>query len=64
MIGTNLGPFRATETLGILLMLKAFAAGCSAVTGVEAIANGVPEFRSVRSAQRTEFALGGLSRRC
>jgi amino acid transporter len=60
VIGTNLGPFRATETLGILLMLKAFAAGCSAVTGVEAIANGVPEFRSVRSAQRTEFALGGL----
>ena len=60
VIGTNLGPFRATETLGILLMLKAFAAGCSAVTGVEAIANGVPAFRSVRSAQRTEFALGGL----
>ena len=60
VIGTNLGPFHATETLGILLMLKAFAAGCSAVTGVEAIANGVPEFRSVRSAQRTEFALGGL----
>ena len=39
-------PFKATEALGIVLMLKAFAAGCSAVTGIEAIANGVPAFRS------------------
>ncbi len=43
-------------------MLKAFASGCSAVTGVEAIANGVPAFREprVRNAQRTEIALGVL----
>ena len=52
----------ATEALGIVLILKAFAAGCSAVTGVEAIANGVPAFKQprVRTAQRTEFALGAL----
>ena len=42
VIGTSLAPFKATEALGIMLILKAFAAGCSAVTGVEAIANGVP----------------------
>ena len=60
VIGTSLGPIHATEALGIVLLLKAFAAGCSAVTGVEAIANGVPGFRSVRKAQRTEFGLGGL----
>ena len=30
------------EAVGILLVLRAFAAGCSALTGVEAIANGVP----------------------
>jgi len=59
-IGSSDAPAHATEALGVLLVLKAFAAGCSAVTGVEAIANGVPEFRSVRAAQRTEFALGGL----
>jgi len=59
-IGSSDAPVHATEALGVLLVLKAFAAGCSAVTGVEAIANGVPEFRSVRAAQRTEFALGGL----
>ena len=40
--------FPATEALGFVLLLKAFAAGCSAVTGVEAIANGVPAFREPR----------------
>ena len=61
MIGTK-ETFPATETLGILLLLKAFAAGCSAVTGVEAISNGVPAFRkpAVRTAQRTEISLGVL----
>ncbi len=60
-IGTPI-PIHATETLGILLLLKAFAAGCSAVTGVEAIANGVPAFRRPRIgvAQRTEVSLGVL----
>ncbi len=60
-IGTR-EAFPATETLGILLILKAFAAGCSAVTGVEAISNGVPAFRkpTVRTAQRTEISLGVL----
>lgn len=58
-IGTK-ETFPATEALSILLLLKAFAAGCSAVTGVEAISNGVPAFRSVRTAQRTEISLGVL----
>jgi amino acid transporter len=54
--------FPAEQTVGILLILKAFASGCSAVTGVEAISNGVPAFRKprVRSAQRTEISLGVL----
>ena len=34
-----------TNTLGILLLLKAFAGGSVALTGVEAIANGVPAFK-------------------
>ncbi|MGZ4233885.1 MAG: APC family permease [Solirubrobacteraceae bacterium] len=55
-------PIHATEALGLVVLLKAFAAGCSAVTGVEAIANGVPAFKQprVRTAQRTEFTLGVL----
>jgi amino acid transporter len=54
--------FRASTTLGVLLILKAFASGCSAVTGVEAISNGVPAFREprVRTSQRTEVSLGVL----
>ncbi|MFD5930297.1 APC family permease [Streptomyces sp. NPDC060333] len=49
-------------TVGALLLLKAFAAGCSALTGVEAVANAVPSFRTpaARRAQRTEVALGAL----
>ncbi len=35
----------ATESLSIFLILKSFAAGCSAMTGVEAISNGVPAFK-------------------
>src|ERR1700716_1423666 len=61
-IGTSAGPICQVTALGIVLILKAFAAGCSAVTGVEAIANGVPAFRDpkVRTAQRTEVSLGLL----
>ncbi|MFF7295449.1 amino acid permease [Streptomyces sp. NPDC008265] len=49
-------------TVGALLLLKAFAAGCSALTGVEAVANAVPSFRApaARRAQHTEVALGAL----
>ncbi|MGW8702039.1 APC family permease [Streptomyces eurythermus] len=48
--------------VGALLLLKAFASGCSALTGVEAIANAVPSFRAprVRRAQRAETALGAV----
>ncbi len=48
------------EAVGILLLLKAFASGCSALTGVEAIANAVPSFREPRArrAQHTEMWLG------
>jgi amino acid transporter len=51
-----------TDTVGTLLILKAFASGCSALTGVEAIANSVPQFRRPRArrAQHTEVALGVL----
>jgi amino acid transporter len=47
-------------TVGVLLVLKAFSAGCSALTGVEAIANGVPLFKQPRAARakRTEILLG------
>lgn len=38
-------PIEAMESLTLFLVLKAFASGCTAMTGVEAIANGVQAFR-------------------
>jgi amino acid transporter len=51
---------QTAEAVGLLLLLKAFASGCSALTGVEAIANAVPSFRQPRArrAQHTEMWLG------
>jgi len=47
----------------ILLILRSFASGCAALTGVEAIANGVPAFRrpKIRNAQRTLMIMGGIA---
>jgi len=61
VVGTAV-PLHAVEAVSVLLVLKAFAAGCSALTGIEAIANGVPTFREPRAerAQRTELMLGAL----
>jgi len=39
----------AGEALGIWLVMRAFAAGCTALTGVEAISDGVPAFRAPES---------------
>lgn len=38
-------PAHAVEGLGFFLVLKAFSSGCTALTGVEAISNGVPAFK-------------------
>jgi amino acid transporter len=38
-------PKRFTQTLSVLLLLRAFASGATALTGVEAISDGVPAFK-------------------
>jgi len=38
-----------TATIGLFLLLQAFSAGCTALTGVEAISNGVPAFKRPES---------------
>jgi amino acid transporter len=52
----------APESLGILLLMRAFADGCSAITGVEAVSNGVPAFKPPewRNARTTLTVMGGL----
>jgi amino acid transporter len=60
--GRSLMPTQALAAVSVLLVLKAFSAGCSALTGVEAIANGVPLFKEPRQvrAKRTELLLGTI----
>jgi amino acid transporter len=57
---TGVSPVRATESLGLFLILRAFAGGCTALTGVEAISDGVPAFKPPewRNARTTLTALG------
>ena len=47
----------------IILLLRAFASGCTSLTGVEAVSNGVPTFRKPKphNAAVTLLSMGGLS---
>jgi amino acid transporter len=47
----------------VVLMARAFSSGCAALTGVEAISNGVPAFREPKShnAATTLALLGGIA---
>jgi amino acid transporter len=51
-----------TEGVGVLLVLRAFASGSTAMTGIEAISNAVPAFRPVewRNARTTLTWMIGL----
>ncbi|MCX8068417.1 MAG: APC family permease [Anaerolineae bacterium] len=52
----------AREPLTLFLVLHTFASGCTALTGIEAISNGVPAFRppEARNAGRTLIAMAIL----
>jgi amino acid transporter len=57
---------QTAETGGLLtvfLVLRAFASGCTALTGVEAVSNGVPAFEppKSRNAATTLLIMGGLA---
>jgi amino acid transporter len=49
----------ATEAASLWILMRAFASGCTAMTGVEAVSNGVPIFRkpTVELAQKTLTAI-------
>jgi amino acid transporter len=51
-----------TQPLTLFLILHTFATGCTALTGIEAISNGVPSFRSpeIKNAQRTLIVMAIL----
>jgi amino acid transporter len=52
----------APEGLGFLLLARAFADGCSAMTGTEAVADGVPAFKPVewKNARQTMLIMATL----
>ena len=51
------------EGIGLFLFLRAFAAGCTALTGVEAVSDGVPAFKppEAHNARIVMAWLGGIS---
>jgi amino acid transporter len=52
-----------TGWLAIALILRAFSQGCTALTGVEAVSNGVPNFKKPKSknAANTLAIMGGIT---
>ena len=56
-------PAHYTGFVLVFLLLRSFASGCTALTGVEAISNGVPAFKPPKSdnAAATLAMLGGLA---
>jgi hypothetical protein len=52
----------ATAAMGVWLMLRAFSSGCTAMTGVEAVSNGVMAFRdpTYKHAQKTLTIIIGI----
>jgi amino acid transporter len=57
------GPLpHATEAASVWILVRAFANGCTALTGVEAISNGIPVFREpkVQRAQRALALIVGI----
>ena len=52
----------ATQELTVWLLLRAFAAGCTAMTGVEAVSNGVGAFKepTIKYAHRTLSIICGV----
>ncbi len=54
---------KITESLSIILILRAFASGCTALTGVEAISDGVPAFKPPewRNARVTLSVMAAIS---
>jgi amino acid transporter len=55
-------PHRAIETVGVLLVLRAFASGATAMTGIEVISNAVPVFKApqAKHARQTLTVMMGL----
>jgi amino acid transporter len=56
-------PESIAQVAFVLLLLRAFSSGCSALTGVEAVSNGVQAFRlpKIQNAQKTLVLMGSIA---
>ncbi|MEY4174862.1 MAG: hypothetical protein RI900_2027 [Actinomycetota bacterium] len=57
---------KATSSLGLYMLLRAFSSGAVALSGVEAVSNGVPAFKKPESknAASTLMVMGGILGTC
>lgn len=55
-------PKETVDGIGVLILLKAFSSGCSAMTGVEAVSNSIPSFKepSTKNAKHVLYMLGTI----
>jgi Amino acid permease. len=59
---TPILPAETVQGIGLLLILRAFSSGCSAMSGIEAVSNAVQSFKepSTRNAKHVLYMLGGI----
>lgn len=55
-------PAETLNGIGILIVLRAFSSGCSAMTGVEAVSDSIPSFKTpaTRNAKHVLYMLGSI----
>lgn len=55
-------PPETINGIGMILLLRAFSSGCSAMTGIEAVSNAIPSFKSPsqKNAKYILYMLGGI----
>jgi len=49
IVNQDWGASKAAQTFGLVVLMRAFAQGCSAMTGTEAVSNGIPAFKEPKS---------------
>lgn len=59
---TPILPAETVQGIGLLLILRAFSSGCSAMSGIEAVSNAVQSFKepSTRNAKQVLYMLGAV----
>lgn len=55
-------PAETVKGIGMILLLRAFSSGCSAMTGIEAVSNSIPSFENPaqKNAKLILYMLGGI----